>query len=355
MYQPILKGKKGEIEAWKHVRPVTRAMVVPLFEVVPDNGPAADLEKFVNLVSGSFNPGEICGIDVQMLGGGFADPSTNSGPYAWLERRLSVRGVLVRPVVYLGDSLDFVADAKSAAVASRQGIILRISRIDFLKAESLLNKIVEDFCKRQDLVVSDVHLLIDMGAVYGDDVITRTDEGRAAVSWADNFGPWSSVTIALGAFPGEISSLPKQCANHIPRICAQIFNSVAHTTSVAELHFGDYGIRHPELAEIDFPRGPLPSLRYTATTSWIVWREPKAGPAPLGQLQPKPLSTLYTVAAAIVRMPEFAGGMYSWGDELIEHKSRRISGSGNATDWIMWTTNHHIEYLVDRLSNHGVA
>lgn len=348
MYQPILKGKKGEFEAWSQVQANRRSSAIPLFDLVPDKGVEEDLQKFAAGLTLSIQPGDTFALDTAALRQGATESVTGLLSYSWLAAQLTNSAKPFRPVVHLDDENTIVADALAAAESMGQQVTLRIGQTDSNSLSKKNYTSLRDFCSESSMSSGNVHLLLDFASIADGDLEACQQLAVVYLQWILANGPWASVTLASGAFPAQISKLPKQTANRLPRLDANLWNYANSAAIIPGMYYGDYGVRHPELLEGPVWNGPLPNLRYATATDWIVWREAKA---PSGQ----PNSSFYDVCASVTALPDYRGPSFSWGDQRVEQKSRRIPGPGAGTEWITYATNAHIEFVIDRLATLGAA
>jgi hypothetical protein len=350
MYQPILKGKKAEFDAWENVSSLRRTSAIPLFELVVKDGVDADLGTFRDRLVASSQSSDVIAVDLQALGAGAVQSTTNRTPYTWLATELASGGPKIRPVIYLDDPLAIAKDAIAASALSSELPVLRIGGRNGDNAPDLADRSLEDYCTLAETLPNKVHLLIDFGGVYGSDIGALQRLANSYLAWAAANGPWASVTLASGAFPAQITTLAKATPNMVPRLDGALWNLVHPTSPVPDLQFGDYGIRHPELADGGFG-GPLPNLRYATTTDWIVWREAKHKQYPNG--------SFYAVCAGIAAHPQYGGAGFSWGDGVVAAKATctpgPAAGAGTGAEWITYGMNRHLEYVIDRLTSLGVA
>lgn len=350
MYQPILKGKKAEFDAWQNMSVSRRTNAIPLFELVVKDGTDADLEAFRDRLQGSTQPQDTVAVDLQALGANAVESTSGLQPYTWLAQEMKGSGVNIMPVVYLEDEFAVAEDAVAAVRKLKEQIVLRIGGRNGDPAPADDDESLKDYCGSIGISSDKVHLLIDFGGIYGSDIGLLQRLANSYLAWAAANGPWASVTLAAGAFPAQITALPKSTPNMVPRLDGALWNLVHPTSPVANLRYGDYGIRHPELPDGGFG-GPLPNLRYATTTDWVVWREAKLTKYPNG--------SFYSVCAGIVGLPQFGGANFSWADDVISAKAAcqpgPAPGAGTGAEWITYGMNRHLEYVVDRLTNHGVA
>jgi len=106
--------------------------------------------------------------------------------------------------------------------------------------------------------------------------------------------------------------------------------------------FGDYAIAHPALP----PEGQatiLAQLRYAAADSWIIWKGRNAIKEGYDQF--------YAICQNLIGRQEYRGADFSWGDSEIAQKAANAGSPGNAETWRRIGTNHHIETVLDQISN----
>jgi hypothetical protein len=126
MYQPILKGKKAEFDAWQNVRASKRKHAIPLFELVVKEGTDSDLASFRDRLLSSTHGGDIVAVDVRSLGSNAVESSSGLRPYSWLVRETQSSRVKIRPVIYLDDDVVVARDALTDSRANNELIVLRI-------------------------------------------------------------------------------------------------------------------------------------------------------------------------------------------------------------------------------------
>lgn len=339
MYYPILRGKAGEFEAWKNVDDSRRANIEPLFELVAENGISRDLIKFRDALVRSSRDRELYAIDFGALHPGGKEETSGSLPFTWLASELSATGIEFHAVIHLDDTNEQVADAIFAVGA--ENLLLRIRGAELDSDPSVSDSTLRDWCVARGIKTQDVAIMIDLGNIYGADNQSVTRLAEASLQWISNNGPWESAILASGASPETISDVPKQKYYYIDRNDAALWNQMIQI--YPELDYADYGTRSPNQSDGPGFQGPLPYLRYATASKWVIWREPKDSQG--GH------STFSDVCHNIVAHPDFSGANFSWGDGLMANPP----GPGTATQWISYAQNHHMELVIDRLTNLGVA
>lgn len=345
MYNPIMKAKTAEFEAWRMAAPAVVAKTRPVFEVVPDKGPARDLQLVFNgLTNGWPSPAAVATID-----SGYLDqtvpvlPGGTDGPIGWLAQELQY-ALPYRPVVRLDDDPTVLNEAGVAARLHGAGVCLRIGDPDNDPDLGAATAVLPSLLAAMGLAVSEVHLLVDLWVVESDRDVTRAlPLAEAAVKWADANGPWASVTVASGAFPASISNLPRNTSTPLGRYDAKLWRQLIVLPALPlQPDFGDFTMVHPAVATGG--RAPLPNLRYTNERKWDVWREEKALPGN---------ESFFTLCERVTAGAGYSGPAYSWGDSEISRCSTSTGGAGQATKWRAFGTSHHLAAVIDGLTTRG--
>jgi hypothetical protein len=345
MYVPILKGKPGEFEAWRHAAPEVVGALRPVFEVVPTKGPDSDLRLFVERLALGWPPAAVATVDTSYVSQSVSVAGGPAGAVLWTAQELHARSVRARPVIRLGANPAVVAEVAAAAQLHREGVCLRLgdpaADPDIGAADAALDGLLRDL----GLGLGDVHLLIDMWEVASTrDVSRALQVAEAGVVWAESRGRWASVTVAAGAFPRAISQLALNTSTDIPRHDAALWVELCQRPGLPMVpDFGDYAINHPSMPS-DTPRGPLPNLRYTFDGDWRVFRERKVLPGN---------QSFLTLCARVVSDHAWPGNgvAHCWGDSEINRCARSAGSPGGATQWRAYGTSHHLATVCDRLAN----
>ncbi len=278
-YVPVLKGKPGELKAWRAAAPTVVAGSRVVFEVVPKYGPAKDLADFVGRIAKGAAPlwpaGAVATIDT-----GYIDQSqqiNGTGVVLWTAQQLLAENVSSRPVMRQDDSPAVLADIAAAAKHTGTGVCLRLGSPDDDPTSDIASGLISEALKAVGVSPADTDLLIDMWTIA-----TKLERDRAmpsaldALKWAAANGPFRTVTLLSGAFPDSISNFPKDQATPVYRWDADFYKEVVAKKPDVVPDFGDYGPAAPSLPA-DTSHAPLPNLRYTDQTEWQVYREAKKG------------------------------------------------------------------------------
>ncbi|MFD5827788.1 hypothetical protein [Lentzea sp. NPDC060358] len=187
-----------------------------------------------------------------------------------------------------------------------------------------------------------VHAVVDLGFVETVDA-PRLELAQALVrTLTDRLGP-SSTTVLAGSIPRQRDGFVTTVRER-PEVV--LWGEIAQTAG-SEVHYGDYGVAHPDRPAPggSSPRTPYPYLYYTVPSRTIAMRRKPAerdGTLMTGE-------AFTDLADELVARPEFAGSTYSWGDHALAG-CRRGGGRSAATasKWVAMAMSHHLEHLAKR-------
>lgn len=315
----------------------------PVFEVVPNKGPAADLTTFISGATPDWPRGKVMTVDTAALDQSAVQGSVDS-PTMWMARALHGRGIPARPVIHLDDEPAVLAEAAAAHSLHGQGACLRLGSEkvdpDVNAATTSLPRVLAT----TGFTPADIHLLIDFQHVDSERTVGRVVTVAAElVRWAAAAGNWRSVTVASGAFPVSISNLPTGTHTLLARHDADLWRRLVTNMKLPiRPDYGDYGIAHPAMPTVG--RGPNPNLRYTHAGAWWVWREQRQRPGN---------ESFFTLCGRVVRSEAWRHEQYSWGDQQVHRCSHEAGGAGTATQWRAYGTSHHLATVTDHLARLG--
>jgi hypothetical protein len=152
------------------------------------------------------------------------------------------------------------------------------------------------------------------------------------------------VTVASSAFPLSLASLERNEWNPSARIDWRGWRQLVIGTKQPKRlpAYSDYAIAHPALP----PEGIatiLAQLRYATPDYWIIWKGRNAIAEGFQQF--------FAICADLAARAEYRGADFSWGDAEIAQKAANVGSSGNAQTWRQIGTSHHLETVLDQISN----
>lgn len=344
VYVPVLKSKRGEHWAWRHVGPTVASMCRPVFQVISQKEVACALQDFVVQVTSGWPAGSVLTVDTGFLDQTQLIRSTRDRAVLWTSRRLLEEGIPAKAVMRLSDEAQVLAEVSQAATLHGEGACLRLGSDNQYPDPNQAQHSWPRICRETGFQSIDIDLLLDFRSVDCQQaVIDAIPLACSILLWASLNGPWRSVTLLSGAAPLSIADLPVGRSTPCRRHDVDLFIGTLNSNPALRPDFGDYGIWHPAFFG---PPGfaPRPNLRYTYRNNWHVYREET------------PNARFFAIARSVVASPHWpaAGGQYSAGDGEILRCSTATSRPGGATQWLQWGGSHHFAHVVDRLTAVGV-
>ncbi len=325
VYRPILAARRGELEALGHLDGALAPTLRPILQLSTADGSVVDSIR-------RLPPGLVPAVDVSAL-----PDRTESELARW--------GVPLVPVIGLADGERRLAAHGAAAWAHTGCAVVRL-RVGQARAGPDATTAVERVWRYARLAPEQCDLLVDCG-----DVCCRADvratEPRVlrVLDWARRHA-WSSVSVVAGGMPPALSRLPTDEPVPLDRWDWLLWQRLADLG----VGFGDYGVAAAAPgAELAGDR--LPTVRYTGDGAWWVYRWSRRG----GRGDERVADLCRTLVSA----PHWpaAGAGFSWGDHEILRRARRGAGAGSTTNWLAWSTSHHLAHVLDTLRRpvHGEA
>lgn len=346
VYAPVLKGRQGEFAALADIQQSTREQILPLVEIVP--GPddtRTTLRQVIEKSVRRLEPwaGRRLLLDAGLLQQGvpIADGRSVVGHAAAFARS---RGVEATPVVRLNDEVDVRAEAARVHREHGGGVAVRLGLEDLEDDPEDAVEAVEGLLRELGVRPPDVDLVFDLGAVVGELAVHAGARFAADLLRSlPDVDDWRYIIVTGGAFPVDLSETEAWQLGEYPRYDAQLFDRLVSRRRIPRIPmFGDYAVANPLLVVGNAFPAP-PQLRYTVADRWLVMKGRRNDPRGHEQF--------FLVCDHISRHPDFAGAALGNADERIVRA--RDFGPGNASTWRQIGTTHHLDYVVQRLTNLG--
>lgn len=367
-YVPILKGKQGELLALSKTQAKFTKKFTPLVEVPPipltypeeldDPVPAKSIDKHVTDTGNSFVKA-LNGLPSVFIDAYYIEDEdeleNGSSPIDALFTSLRAGKIPFIPTLGLDRVEDYADSVKNAVEEDERGCCLRLVEAD-LEGIADLGKQVQSLLEAVEVSPVDVDLLIDFGPKV---------PSKAALPYQIDALPllkdWRTLTIASSSFPPDMSGVARNSIEEIERDewLAWVW-LLSKQKSVKRMPtFGDYGINHPVLTELD-PRiiRMSPNIRYTDSVNYVVAKgqaqprkKKKHTPAEEAARKELAPSEQYPKLSAMIKKHEsWKGAQFSWGDAFIDKCSRKEC-AGRPTDWRAVGMCHHIALVVQQIAN----
>lgn len=354
-YVAALQNKRGELDALRQASDETWERLTPLVHFV---GPKARAEPFkaATIRSWVAKVGSAVGshpfyLDVMRLDPTFA-VATSEGEVPVLQHIYAVarkRQLRFVPVAWVGESTPahrrLVADA---VLQDGHGLALRYRiRMVVPPFGTTLGDYLGEQLATLGRDVSDTDLLIDLEYI-DPDVELDANDLAASLKEMLHVGPWRSVVVLGTSMPSMLSCVDEGSVGSLPRREWNLWLELAGCDLTRMPSFGDYAIQHPRPPQDGGGPGMRANIRYTANGDTLVARGQ-------GSVIQEGKEQYRTLCQQLVGRTEFAGGAYSWGDEVIEDCARGRTEPGAQNIWRGAGTSHHLRLVTDQLRQRQAA
>lgn len=363
IYTPALKAKMGELSALQSLTDAQKGKICPILEVpgidwnyVKDE-PAKTLKKHIEDVIRMIEKywDKKFYIDFSSsLQISAADEKTPTDILTFFDNLAKDKSLAYIPVVdFDKNSISSYRETlQTIHTRNNDGICLRIKYADL---EDIIDeKLFEDLLTTLGVPASEIDLMLDFGSVneYESDK-TLYLATRLVLASTPRLKEWRSLSVLASSFPYTLSGISKSSIAKLPRkewLSWKRLNEKKDKLVILPI-YGDYGISHPKIVEID-PRvmDMSAAIRYSTPNDWLILKGEsikKGGFIQFPELSKK-----------LARLPEYSGKDYSSGDERIYKYANGDSeetGTGNATTWRTIGNNHHFCLVIEQLSNPSSA
>lgn len=334
IYVPALKWRQGEKIALKNIDERLKSFVMPLIELVNDEGDNPDdlsRDLFTYWQRTAY-------LDVHYRPTRFGRPALDNIAH-------HTQGVDIIPVIRLNSPQIIIDGVKTVAGMYGNGFAIRIvvgPDLDF----GLLQKEVSLIMDQFSTPIDKVDIIVDFGH------INKKPGYATALERVKNnlaLSNWRRIIICAGTFPSSLLSFRPNEDNFLDRLELALWRD--HGSSLGrESIYSDYTVRYP--ANIAKGGVGSKSVRYALMDKFQVFR----GLREDGTFK-------YLVHAANIRAlyadsyPE----TYSWGDAFIKQKADQLQAcldagidpetypdfsTGGPTDWVAASVNHHIAVVL---------
>ncbi len=351
-YVPILKAKEGEFGALSELTEKVKKQITPVIDIYKEDnsGKALDvyLHKIGNKILSSW--GDTHPIFVDLFGINLKDRvSDGSHPLTYLFDHL--RTIKVKAIPLTGfDRDEAYNEALSSIIKNDEmGFCVRILADDMVDTDDLsdnLNTLLVDL----NVAEKSIHLLLDFRELKIDKVPWAVATAINTINNLPSVNTWNTLTVAASGFPGSLADVGTQSVKKIPRTEFLLWKALFGRKSEINRMpaFGDYGVAHPDLLSLDWRKVRLvPNVRYTLPTEWLVLRG--------GTNKKYGSKQTHKLSGDLVKMSEYYGESYCWGDNYIKSCAGENIGPGNMSTWRKIGTNHHLTLVASQIAIAAVS
>nr|WP_199714615.1 beta family protein [Micromonospora radicis] len=318
VYRPILAGQRGELDALGHLDGAHAPMIAPILQL-------SVMDRSIVEALGRLPPGLVPALDVSAV-----PDAAAAEPARW--------GVPLMPVICLADGERRLAAHGATARAHTGRAVVRLRVGQDRAGPDATTAATERIWRYARLAPEQCDLLVDCGDVgCPADVRVVEPRVRRMLDWARRHA-WRSVSVAAGGMPAALSRLPTDEPVRLGRWDWLLWQELADLG----VGFGDYGVA--SATAVPAVAGDrLPTVRYTTDDAWWIYRWSRRGGRGDGRV-----ADLCRTVVSTSHWPS-AGAAFSWGDHEILRRARRGAGAGSTTNWLAWSTSHHLAHVLAAL------
>jgi hypothetical protein len=332
-YAPALRWKGAEIAAVLDLPDELRRSIQPLFEFVPRDFGVALQERTLALkarqLAENWGWTYPFSIDFSLL-----EPALGAAAIPLFDKHAAglLKAIITINPMWVGEPRSL----RELALVQQRGFAIRLSALDLRQAG--WQRKLESLVKQAGLANTAVDLIVDYRAIE-----SAPGNYAAVVAAVRAVGDWRSVTLLAGAFPEDLSGLPKNDQHLLPRTDWLAWRDFV--LAGGDARYGDYTIQHGIFREhegkgMNFSA----SIRYTGEADWVIMRGESVR-SEMGYEQ-WPAN-----AELLCARREFRGPTFSAGDLYIKTMASQTIETGGAKSWLTAGINHHLAMVAHQLQD----
>jgi hypothetical protein len=349
-YVPILKALPGEIAALEQLPKRTWERVTPLIEVSTNHrksdrpAPRSRLPKLPSQLAQIFStypfflefPNLTPTHKTQLSAGG---RKTEVRTIEFMLQRCEELDLNFIPVLRLSSTAASRSLFRQYSSEER-GFCIRLPMVnvfDPIQASEALESLMADLSVQP----KSVDIVMDLGYIKARPGFDNSDLQKSInqIPWIHE---WRSLILVGTVVPQTLAGFDEDQITPIPRQEWRIWTDLQELTLPRIPTFGDYGIQHPER-----PSGVATqvraSIRYSTADTLIIARGHSLIPYGRGQY--------HDICENLVKMQQYRGPDFSWGDNQISLCADGLQRPGSLSMWRAVGTSHHIHVMVEALEN----
>ncbi|SMF83385.1 Beta protein [Azospirillum oryzae] len=353
-YVPLLKCKRGELNAVAALTPAARRWMTPLFDLLYE----ADFDPNASGIDAAFDARAVRYVPQLVQSWGINAPLFIDAGQVEAHARVGgtthivtavfsdarTAGLQAVPVTSFDRDPAYQAAVRNAVSIDSRGACLRLELADLDRPSLALD--LANLMASIGAPADQCDVIVDLSAV--DSVSNPGLLARMIVAGLRAL-PYAailrSLTLVGGAFPQALGGYAVG-THTIPRIDWLIYNAVRGATLPRIPAYGDYATVHPVLGDIDpVLVNPSASVRYTREDYWLVLRGQGVKTPGGGKY-----TQFYTHATTLVSHPDYCGSHFSAGDQEIHDIASGTAKAGNLETWVRIGVNHHITFVAGQMS-----
>lgn len=335
-YVPILRWKRGERIALRHLTPQARARTTPLlllgseqFKVKAATKAHAAVpapQVFVHDMLSDWGNGTFY-LDASSLPTQGAQPH----PIAAIASAARAAGATMIPVVHLGANHSYVSAVTAIRNFDGRGVCLRIDMQELFS--------VANWLPQWPFAIGETDLIVD----FGENVASAAALGTAldgVFTGLNTSGVWRSITVAGTSMPPNFTGYTAG-QHHIARIEAQLWSRLSALPLPYQLDFGDFASVTTGVTPTNIAWGYPINVKYTLPNHFLIFRGVRTtGPSGV-DMDIQLRGHARGIAGYSPRHP-IAG---AWSDHAIDQIAVGNADTKGLEHWVQLSVNRHIELM----------
>lgn len=355
-YMPILKAKKGELDAIEALRSSVNIMkeMLPVFEIpfltkkqrltkkysTISNPVEFFLDNNISNLSGKMQNFQM-GIDISRWP---PNSALESGEHilSHIITTLNNKGCNAIPVI----GYDRWEDDEYATTLQQLGVsqtkfIIRLNSFAFedLIEEDPFFETIDDILASLSILPENCSVIIDFEDVTKTSIIELNEKVQKVLVALHNY-KFKFISIAGSSITSDINGMvpTHNSEGVVIRKEIKVWKAFKKFQPDLNLVFGDYGIVNPSIGDDIIAPDANGKIRYTIDDSLFVARGYSRATGKKG-------AQMQDLSKRLVLSPHFKGIQFSWGDKKISECALE-EYIGNTTNWISIDTTHHVTHAV---------
>ncbi|MBJ8504113.1 beta family protein [Acinetobacter seifertii] len=366
-YVPIMKAKKGELDAIESIRAEQlQYQIQPLFHPLFDmpNVFKKDASRIADVTKRCERIGVLWNGNIALVDGYFWKPSEallENGEHflTYTYNKLFTLGVKVVPVIGYDRWFDQMSslynhtmknlnypDAPYFCIRLDGDAMYDIDEPDFFKEQ--LDSILSDL----KLSESNCAILLDFGdisvnRITVEQMLSKSSDFLEILSEYD----FKYIAISGASYPESVAEAIHDHDTDGPVLRKEmvVWQTLRKMFPNVRLKFGDHGARHPAPEKEIRNKHTNGKIVYTIDLNYFVVRghpfSRDGNQAHRKQLAERLVNSIY-----------YEGDNYSWGDKKIFECANGVKKFiGNSTQWVAIDTSHHITYVLEEVNSFELA
>lgn len=343
-YTPILRWKTGEKNCLVNLSSAVSSQIIPFVEVSPPTVSPTDdeatFEKKLAKLFCSFNTvWENKPFYLYLSDNWYTDtdsPEQVTEIYEDIFKRIDHSGTI--PAFDITDEINI---SNAPNLTKTNGICLRIRGNSFESLSQSLQNYIDNLW----IIPQNTDLLLDLTYI-DEDIYPKKAALTTVISDIPNISDYRRIIIASCSFPKDISNLRSDAVNEFKRHEATIHKISLDLQNKFSFNYvyADYGPMN--LNEVAFVLGMVPNfkIKYSTIDKYLIV---KGFSLKKGGLD---LSNVVAACNQLVSHSQFSGETFSYGDKIIATTANGTNTkSGNLTNWVGYSFNHHITLIISLL------